>query len=91
MSKTYKLKYPFLHNGEQFVAVEIRRPKMRDLKALAKFNDPTEKSIAMLGQLADLSPAVVEEMDAEDFAEASKIIAVFMGVSEAEMRRLSSR
>lgn len=91
MKYDYTLEYPVEYNGEEFTELAIRRPKIRDMKKFDKIKDGMSKSITMLADLADVPPGVIEEMDTADFNAASKVIADFLGVSEEEIQRLSSR
>jgi hypothetical protein len=88
MSKeTYTLEYPFKYKEVQYETLDIRRPKMRDLKKFDKIKDPMSKGLMMLADLAEISPDVVEEMDPIDFNKASEMIAGFLGISEEDIRK----
>jgi hypothetical protein len=60
----------------------IRRPKVRDLRAMERAREPgaTEMDlcIAMAAELCDLPLEVVDEMDAADFAAISEVITRFL-------------
>lgn len=89
--ETYNPQYPFEYKGEQFDALEIRRPKMRDLKRFDTLADPMTKGLAMLSDLAETAPGVVDEMDPIDFNEAPVVIASFLGVPKAETQKISNQ
>lgn len=90
-NETYELKYPFTHKGEEFTELCIRRPKLRDLKKADKIKDELTKSISMLADLAEIETGAMDEMDPEDFNNASKIVARFLGVSEEDIQRRFAR
>lgn len=90
-SETYELKYPFTHKGEEITELNIRRPKLRDLKKADKIKDELTKSISMLADLAEIETGAMDEMDPEDFNNASMIVARFLGVSEEEIQRRFAR
>jgi hypothetical protein len=69
--------------GEQLIAeVTIRRPKVRDLRAIDKAREPgaseLSQAIAMAATLCDLPPEAMEEMDAADFAAISEVLGGFL-------------
>lgn len=89
--ETYPLKYPFTYQAEHITELTIRRPKMRDLKKFEGIRDKMQKSMVMLSDLAEIAPGAVEEMDPVDFNAASVMIAGFLGVSEAEIQKISGQ
>lgn len=89
--ETYPLEYPFTYKGEEVTELTIRRPKLRDLKKADKIKDELTKSISMLADLAEIEPTALDEMDPHDFNNASKIVAVFLGVSEEEIQSRFAR
>jgi hypothetical protein len=62
--------------------VTIRRPKVRDLRAMEKMREPgsteLDQSIAMTATLCDLPPDAMDEMDAADFASISEVLSGFL-------------
>lgn len=81
--ETITLAHPFTFEGEAVTEIELRRPKMRDMKKAQKHKDDMEKSIHMMADLAEVTPKLIEELDTEDFKALSDKVADFMGVSEA--------
>ena len=79
--ETVTLQYPVTVDGETITALHIRRPKMRDMKRAQKHKDDLEKSIHMIADLAEVSLAVVEELDTADFTAASDKVGEFMAAS----------
>jgi hypothetical protein len=69
--------------GDRTVAeVTIRRPKVKDLRAMEKAREPgsseMDQGIAMAATLCDLPLEAMDEMDAADFAAISEAITGFL-------------
>jgi hypothetical protein len=77
-----KLVRPLNVEGQMITDVTIRRPKVRDLRALEKAREPgfteLDQGIAMAAALCDLPLAVMDEMDAGDFAAISEVLGGFL-------------
>ena len=62
--------------------VTIRRPKVRDLRAMEKMRQPEgtelDQGIAMAAALCDLPLEAMDEMDAADFAVISEVLGGFL-------------
>ena len=62
--------------------VTIRRPKVRDLRAMEKMREPgsteLDQGIAMAAALCDLPLEVMDDMDAADFAAISEVLGSFL-------------
>jgi len=82
MSKTnVKRGQPIVFSDRKITEVTVRRPKVKDLRALdhldVNANDLT-KGIEMAAILTGLTPETVDELDAADFAAISDVIASFL-------------
>jgi hypothetical protein len=69
--------------GDRTVAeVTIRRPKVKDLRAMEKAREQgsseMDQGIAMAATLCDLPLEAMDEMDAADFAAISEVITRFL-------------
>jgi hypothetical protein len=77
-----KLVRPFKVEERLITEVTIRRPKVRDLRAMEKAREPgsteLDQSIAMTATLCDLPPDAMDEMDAADFASISEVLGGFL-------------
>ena len=77
-----KLSHPFKVGDKTIAEVTIRRPKVRDLRAMEKAREPgatdIDQGIAMAAALCDLPLEAVDEMDAVDFAAISEVITRFL-------------
>lgn len=75
------LRVPVSVDGNTITELSIRRPKVRDLRKLEQTADATpsqlDQGAALLALLAGIPDAIVEELDATDFARASEVIAGF--------------
>jgi len=77
-----KLVRPFKVEDRTITEVTIRRPKVRDLRALERIREPgateLDQSIVMTATLCDLPPDAMDEMDAADFASISEVLSGFL-------------
>lgn len=69
--------------GEQTISeVTVRRPKVKDLRAMEKAREPggteMDQGVAMAAALCDISVEFIDEMDAVDFASISEVITSFL-------------
>lgn len=78
---TIQLSTPVTFEGYTITELNIRRPKVRDLRAMeqAIAGKPTQldQGAAMVALLTGIPEAAVEELDAGDFTRASEVIAGF--------------
>ncbi|RPE72545.1 tail assembly chaperone E/41/14-like protein [Tibeticola sediminis] len=76
---TITLREPVEINGAQIGVLSLRRPKVRDLEAIDKVQGETAKTVMLIANLAEWTPEQVRELDAADFAAASKAVAEMLG------------
>lgn len=80
-SNTVALAVPMDWQGQTIAEVTIRRPKVKDLRAMeASARDKTsqlDQGADMIAQLTGLPIEAVDELDAEDFTAISEVIAGF--------------
>lgn len=64
-----ELQHPVkLATGQTLAKVSLRRPKVKDLKAAQRVSDtPEEQELALVAQLAGLTPEDIEELDLADY------------------------
>lgn len=69
-AQTFKLDYPVSVEGQPTLdELTLRRPKVRDIRALQKGKgDEADRSLAMIADLAQISPAQLDELDPTDLA-----------------------
>lgn len=80
-AQTIRLAAPLEHDGRKITELQIRKPKVKDLKrmnaALHGIADPLEQGIVMVASLTGLPVDVIEELGADDFTTISEVIADF--------------
>jgi len=79
--QTLKLSEPIVIGGQKITEVALRRPKVKDLRALDHLDvnaNDLARGIEMAAILTGLPPAAIDELDAADFASISDVIAGFL-------------
>lgn len=78
MAIKHILAHPFTFEGKTYNSVDLRRPKGRDMRALARIQDEMEQAMFMIQNLTELSSDEVDEMDVADITSLSKIVEKMM-------------
>lgn len=79
-----KLSHPVMSDGTELRALNLRRPKVRDVLLAAKIGGTDEeKEIRVLANLCEVAPDVVEELDMADY---KKLQDGYRGFFEEESR-----
>jgi len=82
MSATEKLKldHPFTADGKTLTEVSIRRPKVKDIRAIDKVKEEgdLQQGLVMTSLLTGLNAELLDEMDAGDFARVSEVVGSFL-------------
>jgi hypothetical protein len=77
-----KLVRPIRLEEGMITEVTIRRPKVRDLRAMEKMREPgfteLDQGITMAAVLCELPMEAMDEMDAADFAAISEVLGGFL-------------
>ena len=80
--KTVRLTQPIAWDGKTVTEVQVRRPKVKDLRAMERDNSAAvtqiDQGVAMAALLTELPVEILDEMDAVDFAAVSEVIAGFL-------------
>lgn len=79
-STKHTLAVPIQHDGREIGEVSLRRPKVKDLRAInaaGKDGDELDQSTVMIATLSGLPPEAVDELDTEDFVALSETVADF--------------
>ena len=80
-----ELAVPLTVDGNTLTELALRRPKVRDLRALEEAtgdkSTQLDQGAVLVALLAGIPETVVEEMDAADFARASEVIGGFFEVA----------
>lgn len=73
-----KLKYPVTVDGHEYTQLEMRRCKVKDRRMAEKQGTTAaDKEIALIANLCDVPPNVIDELDAVDYAELQKVLTGF--------------
>lgn len=63
----FELQYPIDVGGRTITEITLRRPKFRDLERVENIENDLMKTKQMVGDLGDLTPDEVAELDILDF------------------------
>ena len=77
---TIKLKHPILIDGQETAELTLRRPKVRDLERMDKVSGEMAKTVALVADLAEITPDQVRELDAGDFTVVAEALGDFLEV-----------
>ncbi|EOX3957946.1 phage tail assembly protein [Vibrio alginolyticus] len=76
--KEVKLAYPVELGGQKIEVLNIRRPKVRDQLIADKQNkSDADKEVHLMSLLAEVEPAVIQELDLDDYTEVQEVIVGF--------------
>ncbi|KAA5603245.1 phage tail assembly protein [Roseospira marina] len=79
---TLALTVPITVDGRTLSTVTLRRPKVGDLRRMDRAGSgDLDKTLWLIGSLADLTPAEVDELDARDLATIGEVVAGFTGTA----------
>jgi hypothetical protein len=75
---TIKLDFPITSGAQLIQEITLRRPKVKDTLAAQKASgSQAEQEIRLVANLASLTPAEIEELDAADYARVQAVLARF--------------
>lgn len=75
---TITLKHPIKIDGREAAQLTLRRPKVRDLERMDKVSGEMAKTVALVADLAEITPDQVRELDAGDFNVVAEALAGFL-------------
>jgi hypothetical protein len=92
MSEEIKLEHPVTIENVETERLSLRRPKVRDMLASDKVGgSDAEKEIRIFANLAEVSPAVIEELDLYDYGQLQKAYQGFLSsAKKAPAKAVSS-
>ena len=65
---TITLEYPVTVDGTTYTTLTMRRPKVRDERdARRGGSGPVDQELRLFGNLCEVAPGVMEELDAADY------------------------
>ena len=84
MEKTIvKLKFPVTVDGQEYKQLEMRRCKVKDRRLAEKQANAADKEVTLIANLCEVAPAVIDELDAVDYAELQKTLTGFFASATA--------
>lgn len=83
MSTKIVLKYPVTVDGQEYAELTMRRCKVKDRRVAAKQKTDEDKEITLIANLCEVPPAVVDELDAVDYAKAQEVLMSFFALDTA--------
>jgi len=76
------LSVPITVQGRTIDTVTLRRPKVGDLRRMEKAGGgDLDKTLFLIGALAEMSPAEVDDLDARDLERIGQVVAGFTGTA----------
>jgi hypothetical protein len=70
--------YPVTVDGHEYVELTMRRCKVKDRRLAEKQgSNDAEKEIALISNLCDVPPSIIDELDAADYAVLQKELTGF--------------
>lgn len=75
---TVKLTYAIQAHGEEVSELTVRRPKVKDLRAMDAVQGDVAKTAMLIGALCGLTPREVDQIDAMDFATVGQAVTDFL-------------
>lgn len=68
LTKKFPLAFPFEYKGENVTEITLRRPKVREVKAMATSSKNSfEDTVDMIAELAGKPVEMIDEIDPEDY------------------------
>jgi hypothetical protein len=74
---TVKLKFPVTVGGQEYTELHMRRCKVRDRRLAAKEKTDEDREIRLISNLCEVSPDVIDELDAVDYAQLTEVLKGF--------------
>jgi len=79
----HTLIHPGTFGGVEMTEIKLRRPKGGDMRKALNLTGAGEITASMIVNLAEITPAALDELDGEDFMALSAIVGNFMGKQSA--------
>lgn len=83
--KRINLDHPITSKGQTFSKIDLRRPRVKDLRHLngpSAYADPISAQNAFLSSVSELPTEVFEEMDLQDYQEFTEFVETFTVVEK---------
>lgn len=79
MTTTIKLQYPVEVGGHEYTELRMRRCKVKDRRLAGKQKTDEEREIALISNLCEVPPDVLDELDAVDYQKLVETLQGFFG------------
>jgi len=75
-----KLKYAVKTDGVEITELEMRRPKVKDMRLAGKTSkSEEEKEVTLISNLCAVAPETIDELDFADYAQCQEALKSFLG------------
>ena len=83
-----RLEHPVHIDGTEHTHLEMRRPKVRDVRnAQRAGSDDAVREVALFANLCEVPPSVIEELDMSDYISLQNVYKGLLGLKEESPRR----
>ena len=83
MTTEIKLQFPVTVDGQEYTALQMRRCQVKDRRLAAQNKTAEEQEIALIANLCEVPPSVIDELDAVDYAKLQELLSSFFGMGTA--------
>ena len=81
MKEKIQLQYPVTVDGVEYYELSMRRCKVKDRRLAEKQKTDAEKEIFLIGNLCEVPPTVIDELDAIDYDKLQKVLMGFLNTA----------
>lgn len=81
MTTKITLKYPVTVDGHEYTALTMRRCKVKDRRMASKQKSDEDREITLIGNLCDVPPGVIDELDSADYDQLQEVLRGFFGLT----------
>ncbi len=78
---TITLKFPVTVDGHEYKTLDMRRCKVRDRRLAAKQKTAEEQELALIANLCEVPPEVLDELDSVDYQQLQDVLSGFFGLT----------
>lgn len=71
------LKFPVTVDGHEYAVLNMRRCKVKDRRLAAKQKTDEDREIALIANLCEVPPNVIDELDAVDYEALTEVLKGF--------------
>ncbi len=78
---TITLKFPVTVAGNEYKTLDMRRCKVRDRRLAGKKATAEEQELALIANLCEVPPEVLDELDSVDYKQLQDVLSGFFGLT----------